>query len=89
MIPTPGKLVAEPAKIIIEQEPNGAFKLTHNIIKPMFLIGVLSTTLANVVSAAIQQEQMIIDPNRPRVVRVTDETPETPAPPSPENGKVH
>lgn len=78
----PGPLVAQPAKITIEQDKNGQFRLTHNVIKPLYLIGILSDTLHGVIGQFIQQEQMVIDPNKPRIV------PGAPTDPQPPTDKV-
>lgn len=71
------QVVPQPAKIIIEQDPKtGQFQLSHNITKPLYLIGIITTTLNGVVDQTIRQDQMVIDPNKPRIVPSAPQEPE-------------
>ena len=72
----PKQLVVQPAKIVIEQDHTGQFKLTHNIIKPMFLVGILTTTLNNVVNALIAEDQMIVGAPKIKMATPDGEIPE-------------
>ncbi len=52
-----------PARIIIEQLPNGMFQCTHNLASIPFLIGVLSSVINTNAAQLAQQQSMIIGGN--------------------------
>lgn len=70
----PKPLAPQPAHITISQDAAGNFKIEHNIIKPLYLIGILSTMLNGVINETIKVEQMVIDPNKPRIIPATPST---------------